>query len=244
MTKRPALRARVVTKTFGEQHALVGVDVVSDRWEVAALIAPSGSGRSTLLRGLTQLTHFEARGQLDVFGESFADIGKRWASTRTMRTQLGFVARNDRLVDRLSPFNSVAVGGLGTLSLSRGLPGPGPLAHTAGVFGKLLSAAVRRIDLRQVEGIYETEAHPLAQVVQGKAPQMGPLRISYGHDRDEASLRSATVRVLIGAGGIGQAQFEAIGRFAYRETPAMALVTSVVFAAIYLVSDRLGRHFL
>lgn len=155
-----------------------------------------------------------------------------------------FVAR--RLMDILRSVNEVVLGTIFLVAVGLG-PFAGVLAiaaHTAGVLGKLFSEAVESIDMRPVEGIRATGAHPLSQIVWGIAPQVAPLWTSYALYRFESNVRSATVLGLIGAGGIGQALFEAINRFAYRETAAIALVIVVVVAALDMASDRLRRHLL
>jgi phosphonate transport system permease protein len=155
-----------------------------------------------------------------------------------------FVAR--RIMDVLRSVNEVVLGTVFLVAVGLG-PFAGVLAiaaHTAGVLGKLFSEAVESIDMRLVEGIRATGAHPLAQITWGVAPQVAPLWTSYALYRFESNVRSATVLGLIGAGGIGQALFEAINRFAYRETAAIVLVIVVVVALIDIASDQLRRKLL
>lgn len=47
---RPILRLRGVQKSFGDVHAVRGVDLDVGRGEVVCIVGPSGSGKSTLLR--------------------------------------------------------------------------------------------------------------------------------------------------------------------------------------------------
>ena len=51
----PLLRARGLTKSFGGDRVLDGVDLDVRRGEVVCLIGPSGSGKTTLLRSLNGL---------------------------------------------------------------------------------------------------------------------------------------------------------------------------------------------
>ena len=46
----PVLEVQGVTKTYGEEEVLRGVDVAVREHEAVALIGASGSGKSTLLR--------------------------------------------------------------------------------------------------------------------------------------------------------------------------------------------------
>jgi cystine transport system ATP-binding protein len=52
---RPLLHVRGLTKSFGDNRVLHGVDFEVRRGEVVALIGPSGSGKTTVLRSLNGL---------------------------------------------------------------------------------------------------------------------------------------------------------------------------------------------
>lgn len=145
MTAPPALRAVAVSKSFSGHRALDSVSIEMAAGEMTALIGPSGSGKSTLLRGLAQLALFDPGGELFVFGEPMHSVtGDR---LRALRTRIGFVAQNYNLVGRLSLFSNVAVGGLGKLSLARGLFGAWPVEHVA----RALSA-IERVGLSEFAG--------------------------------------------------------------------------------------------
>jgi phosphonate transport system permease protein len=155
-----------------------------------------------------------------------------------------FIAR--RTMDVLRSVNEVVLGTIFLVAVGLG-PFAGVLAiaaHTTGVLGKLFSEAVESIDMRPVEGVAATGAHPVQVVIWGVAPQVAPLWSSYALYRLESNARSATVLGLIGAGGIGQALFEAINRFAYSETAAIALIVVVIVGALDILSDALRRRLL
>ncbi|UZN04582.1 amino acid ABC transporter ATP-binding protein [Cellulomonas sp. S1-8] len=57
---RPLVEVRGLTKSFGDNHVLRGVDLTVDPGSVTVLIGPSGSGKTTLLRCLNSLEVPEA----------------------------------------------------------------------------------------------------------------------------------------------------------------------------------------
>jgi phosphonate transport system permease protein len=111
--------------------------------------------------------------------------------------------------------------------------------NTGGVLGKLFSEAVETIDPRPVEGVRATGAAPLQEIVWGVLPQVAPLWTSYALYRFEANARSATVLGLIGAGGIGQALFEALQSFNYSATSAIVIVILAAVSLIDLLSQAM-----
>lgn len=114
--------------------------------------------------------------------------------------------------------------------------------HTGGVLGKLFSEAVEAIEPGPIEGVRATGAGPLQEIVWGVVPQVAPLWTSYGLYRFESNARAATVLGLIGAGGIGQALFEALNSFAYGQVAAIALVIVVAVSGIDLISQLIRQR--
>ncbi|MHB8285170.1 MAG: ABC transporter ATP-binding protein, partial [Caulobacteraceae bacterium] len=67
MTAAPALRVRSLTKRFGGQAAVDGIDFEVESGAFACLIGPSGCGKTTLLRVMAGLETATA-GQVEVDG--------------------------------------------------------------------------------------------------------------------------------------------------------------------------------
>jgi ABC-2 type transport system ATP-binding protein len=64
----PAVRARGITKLFGEVVALDGVDVEIAQGQIHGLVGPNGAGKTTLLGMLLGLTEADS-GELEILGE-------------------------------------------------------------------------------------------------------------------------------------------------------------------------------
>jgi polar amino acid transport system ATP-binding protein len=55
LTNVPMVRARALTKSFGDLEVLRGIDLEVPAGQTTAVIGPSGSGKSTLLRCINYL---------------------------------------------------------------------------------------------------------------------------------------------------------------------------------------------
>ena len=103
----PVLRARGLTKHFGQTEALRGVDVEIARGEILAVMGPSGSGKSTLLHCLAGILAPDA-GTVEFDGRRIDDLGEADRS-RLRRTDFGFVFQFGQLVPELPAVENAAL---------------------------------------------------------------------------------------------------------------------------------------
>ncbi len=91
-----ALIATSLTRRFGTQMALRGVDVALHRGECLAVLGPNGAGKTTLMRILA-LTMSPTTGSLQIAG---IDVGR---NTPQARRLVGFISHRTGLYDDLTP---------------------------------------------------------------------------------------------------------------------------------------------
>ena len=111
----PILRARELTKRYGDHVVLDAIDLEIAPGEKVAIIGPSGSGKSTLLRVVMTLERpdggdVEIDGE-PVFHETTADGRARPASEahlRRMRGHVGMVFQQFNLFPHLTALDNVA----------------------------------------------------------------------------------------------------------------------------------------
>ena len=99
------IRIKNAKKSFGQVHALRGVDLEVERGEVILIVGPSGSGKSTLLRSvnrLEQLTSGEIWVEDDSVTSAHADI-------RKIREEVGMVFQSFNLFPHLSVTENIAL---------------------------------------------------------------------------------------------------------------------------------------
>ncbi|HVX92156.1 MAG TPA: phosphonate ABC transporter, permease protein PhnE [Xanthobacteraceae bacterium] len=134
----------------------------------------------------------------------------------------------------------VAVAGVGPFAgiLALGL-------HSGGCLGRLFAESFENVRPAPVIAVASTGASPLAVASFATVPlSLGPLAV-HTLFRLEWNLRQATVVGMIGAGGIGQALFEAQQLFFYRQMIAYLIVTWVIVLLVDRASEwtrkRVGR---
>ncbi len=151
-----------------------------------------------------------------------------------------------RLMDACRAINEMVFALLFIVAVGLG-PFAGVLAlavHTTGTLAKLFSEAVEAIDPRPVEGIRATGVHKLVEIAYGVIPQVFPLWVSYSLYRFESNVSSASVVVMVGAGGIGVVLFEVIRGFQYAQTGAVLIILIVTVSLIDVASSYLRRRFI
>jgi ABC-type polar amino acid transport system ATPase subunit len=116
------IRARDVVKRFGSTEVLRGISLDVARGEVAAVIGPSGGGKSTFLRCLNGLEAFDA-GDLRV-GEltlpPLANARRDAALLRDVRRRVGFVFQQFNLFPHLSVLENLIEAPVHVLGKRRG----------------------------------------------------------------------------------------------------------------------------
>jgi len=80
----PAIHLRRLTKTYGDAHALDGVNLTVPEGSVFGFLGPNGAGKTTTLRILTGLARATS-GTAKVFGVDVADVGN------DVRARIGFL---------------------------------------------------------------------------------------------------------------------------------------------------------
>ncbi|MGH7703194.1 MAG: ABC transporter ATP-binding protein [Gemmatimonadales bacterium] len=96
-----------VYKRFGEQVILDGVDFTVQDGETVALLGPSGTGKSVLLKHVVGLIRQDA-GTVLVDGKDVARLRRN--ELRDLRSSLGYVFQNGALFDSMSVFENVRLG--------------------------------------------------------------------------------------------------------------------------------------
>jgi len=111
----PVLDIRGVTKSFGDEQVLKGIDLAVHEHEAVALIGASGSGKSTLLRCVDLLTEIDD-GDIFLDGEVITDPS---VDPVDVRRRLGFVFQAYNLFPHLRVLDNVTLGMSRAHGLSR-----------------------------------------------------------------------------------------------------------------------------
>ena len=96
---------RDVHYSIGSRSIFSGLDVKVRRGRITAIMGPSGTGKSTLLRLITAQIQAD-RGQVVVWGQDVATLGSR--AVYAMRKRMGMLFQNGALLTDLDVFENVA----------------------------------------------------------------------------------------------------------------------------------------
>lgn len=148
----PVLVLESITKTYARGAAepvrvLAGADLVLQRGEVVALVAPSGAGKSTLLH-IAGLLDTPDSGRVVIDGLDMTRFGDR-ARTAARRGQVGFIYQFHHLLPEFTALENVALP-----QLANGVPRS--------------EAAARARDLLARVGLAERASHRPAQLSGGE----------------------------------------------------------------------------
>jgi phosphonate transport system permease protein len=114
-------------------------------------------------------------------------------------------------------------------------------AHTIGALGKLFAEANENIDERQLEGLRASGGNWFEVIRFAALPQVLPNFTTYVLWRLELNIRSAAIVGFVGAGGIGQELYQAIGLNYYEDVSAIVLMVVVTITLIDLACENI-RH--
>ena len=101
----PAIEARGLVKTFGDNEVLKGIDLTVSAGEVVCVIGPSGSGKSTLLRSVNLLEE-PTGGKILIEG---IDILDEDTDIDRVRTRIGMVFQSFNLFPHLSVLGNLTL---------------------------------------------------------------------------------------------------------------------------------------
>ena len=109
MSKPPALELRKVVRTYrsgdADLHVLRGIDLILRPGEITALVAPSGTGKSTLLH-LAGLLERPDAGQVLIAGQDAGTLDDA-ARTAIRRDSIGFVYQFHHLLGEFTTLENV-----------------------------------------------------------------------------------------------------------------------------------------
>jgi phospholipid/cholesterol/gamma-HCH transport system ATP-binding protein len=101
------IELRNVHKAFGKQVVLNGVDFEVREGETVALLGPSGTGKSVLLKHIIGLIRPDV-GEIYVDGKDVCRLNRRDLSE--LRSHIGYVFQNGALYDYMNVFENVRLG--------------------------------------------------------------------------------------------------------------------------------------
>lgn len=101
------IEIRGLAKRFGAQVILDGVDLTVQEGETMALLGPSGTGKSVLLKHIIGLIHPDG-GEVIVDGQDVASLGRNELST--LRGTIGYVFQNGALFDSMNVYENIRLG--------------------------------------------------------------------------------------------------------------------------------------
>jgi len=99
------VEVRGLSKAFGKQKVLNGVDLRAEKGETLAVLGRSGTGKSVLLKLLIGLQRADA-GSIRIYGQEATQFGaEQWNQART---KMGFLFQEGALYDSMTVAENVA----------------------------------------------------------------------------------------------------------------------------------------
>ncbi len=96
---KPVIEIRDVSKSFGDNHVLRGVNLDLYKEENLVVLGRSGTGKSVLIRLISGLLRPD-EGTINVLGESVLELNDR--ELRELRLKIGFSFQNSALYDSMT----------------------------------------------------------------------------------------------------------------------------------------------
>jgi phospholipid/cholesterol/gamma-HCH transport system ATP-binding protein len=96
---------RDVHYSIGGREIFSGLSVQAVRGQITAVMGPSGTGKTTLLRLMTAQIYADS-GIVEVFGENLADLGNK--QTFALRKRMGMLFQNSALLSDIDVYENVA----------------------------------------------------------------------------------------------------------------------------------------
>jgi phospholipid/cholesterol/gamma-HCH transport system ATP-binding protein len=101
------IELRKVHKRFGQQVILNGVDFSVNEGETVALLGPSGTGKSVLLKHIIGLIHPDS-GTVLVDGFNVGTLSRK--ALAELRSTIGYVFQNGALFDSMNVYENIRLG--------------------------------------------------------------------------------------------------------------------------------------
>lgn len=101
------IQLRGVHKRFGDLVVLDGVDFDAKKGETVALLGPSGTGKSVLLKHINGLLNPDS-GEVHVDGHSVPELSRH--DLAKLRSRIGYVFQNGALFDSSDVYENVKLG--------------------------------------------------------------------------------------------------------------------------------------
>jgi phosphonate transport system permease protein len=115
--------------------------------------------------------------------------------------------------------------------------------HSFGVLGKIFAESLENVPPDPIRALEATGASRAAVAAFGNLPlAAGPIAV-HALFRFEWNVRAATVLGIIGAGGIGEALYNAQEMFFYRQMFAYVLMTCALVEALDIASTQLRKRY-
>lgn len=97
---------RNLSKRFGDQQVLAGVSLAIEEGKTTAIVGPSGTGKSVLLKIMTGLLPADS-GDV-IIGSSSMTAARRGKTRREICSEMGMLFQNAALFDSLTVYDNVA----------------------------------------------------------------------------------------------------------------------------------------